>query len=111
MLLRNADRTIWRMFEEDYGPLRIVVQSRSSDGPDRPFEGREQFMTYCKYSYVLIHEDGPEYEKRPIGRGPQRHFPASITAITAKSVAAASLHFAYSRCRRRTITLTRRRKV
>src|SRR6478735_11685855 len=46
-----------------------------------------------------MHQDGPECEKRPIERGPQRHFPASISA---KPAAAASLHFAYSRCPRRT---------
>ena len=24
-------------------------------------------MTYCKYSYVLMHEDGPEYERPKAG--------------------------------------------
>ena len=24
-------------------------------------------MTYCKYSYVLLHEDGPEYERPKAG--------------------------------------------
>src|SRR6476660_1614321 len=39
--------------------------------------------------------------KRPIRLGPQRHFPAFIMANPA---AAALLHFAHSRCRRKTIS-------
>ena len=39
------------------------MQSRSSDGPDRPFEPREKYITYCKYSYFLMHERWPEMRK------------------------------------------------
>ena len=49
MILRNADRTIWRMFEEDREPFVVVQSEVATSGP--PFERREKSMTYCKYSY------------------------------------------------------------
>jgi hypothetical protein len=63
-------------------------------------------MTYCKYSYFLMHENGPEYETTC-----RAGTAAPFSGIYYCEAYGGSINFAHSRCRRRTITLTRRRRV
>jgi len=63
-------------------------------------------MTYNKYTNFLMYEDGEEYDTT-YKAGTR----APFSGIYYCEAYGGSINFAHSRCRRRTITLTRRRRV